>query len=150
MRAMAFPKLGQLGVALGLVGSLWGCYPCPEGSSRGIWSEYAPDGAVLVDLRQINTPAGSSFKYKLVLYPQGGATTDSGVLWRSNGCGPTYVFWVTDRLLELHVPSETSNPKCAEELFEARHTRYRWKDYEVKIVPIRSLYKRDLLESGDR
>lgn len=45
---------------------------------------------------------------------------------------------------------EESNPNCAEELLEARHTRYRWKDYEVKIVPIRSLYKRDLLEGGDR
>jgi hypothetical protein len=103
-----------------------------------------------VDLQQINTPAGSSFKYELVLYPQGGAATDSGVLWRSNGCEPTYVFWVTDRLLELHVSSETSNPKCAEELLEARHTRYRWNDFEVRIVPIRGLYKRDLLTSGEQ
>jgi hypothetical protein len=142
--------LFRLGVALGLACWVSGCWPCPDFSEQIVYHSTVPNGSALVEIAQINTPAGSSFKYELRFYPHGVSTRDSSVLWRSSGCGPTYVFWVTDRLLELHLESEASNPKCADALLEARHTRYRWNDFEVKIVPIRGLYKRDLLTSGEQ
>src|SRR5690606_12587301 len=94
------------------------------------------------------TPAGSSFKYEVSLHREGGARQSSNVIWRSNGCGPVYVFWVTDRLIEVHLESAQVNPKCTEELLEASRRSYLWGEYELRVVPIRSLYKRDLLASS--
>lgn len=148
-KGVATLRTMSLGIVAGLVWVIQGCSPCPEHSSRrNLFNAMAPDGSALVRLNQINTFAGSSFKYEVSLHLQNGGSPSFSVLWRSNGCEPIYVFWVTDRLVELHVRSEVDNPNCEEELQEAKHARYRWNDYEVEIVPIQSLYKRDLLASG--
>lgn len=110
----------------------------------------SPDGSAWVVVTQINTPAGSSFKYEVSVHLQEeGESSASEVLWRSNGCGPIYTFWVTDRLIELHVAPEGEDPNCTEVVREAKRTRYSWRDYEVRVVSMRSYYKRDLMNSGD-
>lgn len=136
----------KLGVALGLACLVLGCSPCPDSSEpQNLAGWMAPDGRALLWIDQINTYAGSSFKYEVSLYLQGPGAPPKHVLWRSHGCPPLHTFWVTDRLIELYVDSELRNPRCEEALQAAQHTQYTWNGYEVKVLPLHTGYKRDLL-----